>query len=110
MYILYYMSMRDEKEGGKKQARSNKQTNKQTKQSNTAHPRQSVLVQLLSVVLVFRTPHTATTLTAIEFISCAVLLRFVVCITLLAPFFLPPESLINMYNTATTSTAIEYTL
>ena len=42
VYILrctcIYMLMRDEKEGRKKQARSNKQT----RQSNTAHPRQSL--------------------------------------------------------------------
>ena len=37
--IKVHVLMRDEKEGRKKQARSNKQT---TRQSNTAHPRQSL--------------------------------------------------------------------
>ena len=42
-----YVLMRDEKEGRKKQARSNKQT----MQSNTAHPRQSLENELLRVGL-----------------------------------------------------------
>ena len=37
--------MRDEKEGRKKQARSDKQT---TRQSNTAHPRQSLFLRKIS--------------------------------------------------------------
>ena len=46
MYILYTVHvtlflMRDEKEERKKQARSNKQT----RQSNTAHPRQSLFLR-----------------------------------------------------------------
>ena len=42
MYI--HVLMRDEKEGRKKQARSNKQT----RQSNTAHPRQSLFLRKMS--------------------------------------------------------------
>ena len=41
-----YVCMRDEKEGRKKQARSNKQT----RQSNTAHPRQSLFLRKMSYV------------------------------------------------------------
>ena len=37
---IYILLMRDEKEKRKKQARSNKQT----RQSNTAHPRQSLFL------------------------------------------------------------------
>ena len=40
--------MREEKEGRKKQARSNKQT---TRQSNTAHPRQSLHTHYLALNL-----------------------------------------------------------
>ena len=41
---LYMFLMRDEKEERKKQARSNKQT----RQSNTAHPRQSLFLEKMS--------------------------------------------------------------
>ena len=41
---MYMFLMRDEKEGRKKQARSNKQT----RQSNTAHPRQSLFLEKMS--------------------------------------------------------------
>ena len=43
-YCLYMFLMRDEKEEQKKQARSNKQT----RQSNTAHPRQSLFLEKMS--------------------------------------------------------------
>ena len=42
MYMYIHVLMRDEKEGRKKQARSNKQT----RQSNTAHPRQSLYLKM----------------------------------------------------------------
>ena len=41
LYSLYMFLIRDEKEERKKQARSNKQT----RQSNTAHPRQSLFLE-----------------------------------------------------------------
>ena len=44
MYIHVHVLMRDEKEERKKQARSNKQT----MQSNTAHPRQSLFLRKMS--------------------------------------------------------------
>ena len=44
MYIIHVL-MRDEKEERKKQARSNKQT---TRQSNTAHLRQSLFLRKIS--------------------------------------------------------------
>ena len=43
-YTLYMFLMRDEKEERKKQARSNRQT----RQSNTAHPRQSFFLKKMS--------------------------------------------------------------
>ena len=47
MYMFLYIQMRDEKEGRKKQARSNKQT----RQSNTAHPRQSLFLEKMSCLI-----------------------------------------------------------
>ena len=44
MYIHACFKMRDEKEERKKQARSNKQT----RQSNTVHPRQSLFLEKMS--------------------------------------------------------------
>ena len=44
VYAYMYMLLRDEKEERKKQARSNKQT----RQSNTAHPRQSLFLEKMS--------------------------------------------------------------
>ena len=41
IYIYIHVLMRDEKKERKKQARSNKQT----RQSNTAHPRQSLFLE-----------------------------------------------------------------
>ena len=64
--------MRDEKEERKKQARSNKQT----RQSNTAHPRHMYM-------------------SALGVLCCFALF---VCLTLLASFFLPSHlSFKNMY-------------
>ena len=44
IHVCIHVLMRDEKEGRKKQARSNKQT----RQSNTAHPRQSLFPRKMS--------------------------------------------------------------
>ena len=44
---IYMFLMRDEKEERKKQARSNKQT----RQSNTAHPRQSLFLRKMSCLM-----------------------------------------------------------
>ena len=50
MYIhVYIFLMRDEKGERKKQARSNKQT----RQSNTAHPRQSLFLEKMSMYMLW---------------------------------------------------------
>ena len=81
--LIYMVLMRDER---KKQARSNKQT----RQSNTAHPRQSLLrekmsclghVHPFSVYYYCRSPGI--------YIMCTCALAVVCCLTLLASFFLP---------------------
>ena len=73
--VIKTLQMRDEKEERKKQARSNKQT----RQSNTAHPRQSLFMYMYMLGV----------------LCCFALF---VCLTLLASFFLPSHlSFKNMY-------------
>ena len=81
--------MRDEKEERKKQVTSNKQT----RQSNTAHPRQSLFLEKISCPYMYmymctwvRVPPVAVRIS--DCLWCAVLLYLVVCLTLLASFVL----------------------
>ena len=107
--INMYILTRDEKEGRKKQARSNKQQGKATQhtQACTANANKSYGKQYSCDLSPMRdrlsSPFTEgqgirsmKTSAYIVYVLCAVLLCLAVCLTLLASFFLP--SLISHYN------------
>ena len=92
MYMYIHVLMRDEKEERKKQARSNKQT----RQSNTAHSRQSLFLKYMFVCNIKYSciwSHVHASFFHLSFKN------MYIHVTLLASFFLPSHlSFKNMYN------------
>ena len=111
VYMYYYMLMRDEKEGRKKQARSNKQRGKATQlyihvclcfcSSNTAHP--SVLYTRLFMSFQATCNYTMSCIFMVSFLSLLDTFSYAIIMSYIffhvpSKFFFLPTVLLWMYN------------